>query len=259
MPHIIVNNCRIYYEVDGNGNKDIIFVHGNTASLLWWNKIRPFLPDKEFRYYFIDLRGAGRSENLPPYKLQQFADDIISFVESVGIRIPFYYVGHSMGGGVGYLVVLKVPEYIKSMTFVTPIPANGWFSALPSTIEFFKKMMQDHSLLAEMLRTKVMPLLNDEEFFKIILRDTIRTIPHYFTDTVYDMGKLNVIKLLEKVEVPALFCIGKKDIVVPYNTISDTISAWRNKEVVYFDCGHAPMVELPEKFVETFITFFKKT
>jgi pimeloyl-ACP methyl ester carboxylesterase len=49
---------------------------------------------------------------------------------------------------------------------------------------------------------------------------------------------------------------GKQDIVTPPEAAAEFMSRLRHARIVWFDrCGHAPMIECPERFAEELLIF----
>ncbi|MEP7190550.1 MAG: alpha/beta hydrolase, partial [Roseiflexaceae bacterium] len=61
MPHIIVNDARLYYEEHGDGPQTVIFAHG----LLWSGQMfaqQVTVLQQRYRCITFDWRGQGQSE-----------------------------------------------------------------------------------------------------------------------------------------------------------------------------------------------------
>ena len=101
MPVKQVNGVNLFYDEIGQGEA-IIFHHGYTgAHDVWLDEISPRLQHK-YRCIVMDCRGAGDSEHSEDgYSIQQYARDVIDLADQLGLH-KFTYVGHSMGGGIGY-------------------------------------------------------------------------------------------------------------------------------------------------------------
>ena len=98
-----VSGVNLAYEVAGDGEPPIVFVHG-------WSCDRSYLaPQFEFfapghAVLALDLRGHGESEKPAPdpgrYDVDVLADDVLAIAAAAGLRRPVL-VGHSLGALVG--------------------------------------------------------------------------------------------------------------------------------------------------------------
>lgn len=72
----------------------------------------------------LDLRGWGRSRELPgPYTLQRLAEDTLAVLAHAGIA-EHVLVGHSMGGKVAQLVAATRPAGLRGLVLVGSAPAR---------------------------------------------------------------------------------------------------------------------------------------
>lgn len=89
---------------DGTENADIptiVAIHGVTASHRCWDLVAQRLPG--FRVIAPDLRGRGRSNNLPgPFGMAKHADDVADVLDFLAVPKALV-LGHSMGGYVAVM------------------------------------------------------------------------------------------------------------------------------------------------------------
>ena len=118
-----VNSIDLYYEDCGSG-PPIIFQHGYTSSHEVWGGVIEKMCART-RCVAMDARGAGDSAHPENgYSIEQMAADIVGVADALDID-KFHYVGHSMGGVIGYELGLSHADRISSLALVAPAPADG--------------------------------------------------------------------------------------------------------------------------------------
>jgi sigma-B regulation protein RsbQ len=101
-----IDGSDIYYEVTGNADTALVFVHGWMGNVRWWDAQRDaFAPTH--RVVTLDLAGHGRSSRTrTSWTAATYADDIRAVIAAVAApRVVL--VAHSMAGG---YAVEAVPE-----------------------------------------------------------------------------------------------------------------------------------------------------
>ncbi|MFI6770749.1 type I polyketide synthase [Streptomyces sp. NPDC050355] len=99
----------LHYRVWGTGHPDsppVVLLHANAASAASWQRVAAALTDR-FRVYALDLRGHGSSFRPAPalgaYGLRAVADDVLAFLEAMGLHRPLL-IGHSWGAAVALVL-----------------------------------------------------------------------------------------------------------------------------------------------------------
>ena len=129
-------------------NQDVLFIHGNLASSLWWEpsieKLKGPGPNK---LVTADWRGYGESLGLAAdakIDFERYATDYIELAESLEMK-DINVIGHSTGGLIAMMAILQRPELFKSLTLLDSVGATGLELQLPKdqVLAHFEKMSVD--------------------------------------------------------------------------------------------------------------------
>ncbi|MFM7450636.1 MAG: alpha/beta fold hydrolase [Leptolyngbyaceae cyanobacterium] len=100
---------RIQYAVAGEGTP-LLLLHGFGASIGHWRKNIPVLAAAGYRVFAIDLLGFGGSDKPPlSYSLELWQQLLYDFW-SAHIQVPTVYVGNSIGGLLGLIMLAEHGE-----------------------------------------------------------------------------------------------------------------------------------------------------
>lgn len=120
---------RVHFLRQGpDGGVPVVLLHGNLSSSLLWDETLGALPER-YRGLAIDMRGFGDSETKPidaTRGLSDFAEDLRSFIETVGLREKVHLVGHSTGGGVIMQYAIDYPAAVASLILVDSVSPYGF-------------------------------------------------------------------------------------------------------------------------------------
>jgi len=123
MPHATINGNDLFYDEHGSG-APLLIHHGYTGSHYNWDDVVPLLSDR-YRVIRMDGRGAGDSSRPESgHSIEQYAADVIGMADHLGLE-RFTYIGHSMGGVIGYELGLEYGGRLEKLVLVAPAPADG--------------------------------------------------------------------------------------------------------------------------------------
>lgn len=105
----------LFYTVSGRGGPVLILVHGAGGSHLYWPAALRRLPGATV--YAVDLPGHGRSGGAGRERIEDYAADILGWMDGVGLPRGVL-VGHSMGGAIAQMTALMAPERVAGLVLV---------------------------------------------------------------------------------------------------------------------------------------------
>lgn len=116
-----VGDVQLHYVRGGEG-EPVLLVHGWPSTWYEWHRVMPLLAER-YDVIAVDLRGAGDSDKpLTGYDKRTLAIDLGRLIEGLALG-PVHYVGHDIGGMVGYAFAHEYPELTRSYTILdVPLP-----------------------------------------------------------------------------------------------------------------------------------------
>jgi 3-oxoadipate enol-lactonase len=218
MAFATVNGARLWYDVRGRG-EPLLLHHGYTASRVNWLPVVDQLATR-YRVILMECRGTGESEHTRDgYTLEQYAADVVALADLLGLP-QFAFAGHSMGGGVGYLLGLHYAARLTRLILMAPVPADGFAPPDPQLREQRAQLrrQRDRAALLALYRAGcVRPDVETDAWFN-------SRIDHIFavSDGHYDGGALAMQRLavgaeLAQLTTPTLVIAGSADTLLGAN------------------------------------------
>ncbi len=233
-----------------------MFLHGNLASSVWWRRCFPFIK-AGYEVYAPDLPGCGKTpETGKRHSYEYLSDFVHDFVTALELR-RFYLVGHSMGGGIAQLFAVLYPYMVEKLVLVDSVSMSGFSLLYDLGQEKLRALMHEREKLERALKA-VTPFLDDDEFFSTILEDATSASEQVFMEHPLVMKSANWRGLAERIDCPVLFLQGAEDNFIPPESTLKTVEAINECEMVFLkNCGHSPMVEIPERFCNVLFDFIE--
>jgi len=122
-PTIIVDNAisadgiSIAYEVRGEGEPALVFVHGWCCDRSYWDAQLPYFAQR-YKVVAIDLAGHGESGlDRKEWTMGAFGEDVVAVVNKLTLD-QVVLVGHSMGGAVILEAARRMPKRVIGLVGV---------------------------------------------------------------------------------------------------------------------------------------------
>lgn len=254
MPHAQLDGLRLYYERAGEGDPELLFVHG------WCCDRTTFQP--QFDHFArthavtaLDLRGCGLSDHpASGYGIPDFADDLAQFCAAVGIDKPVV-VGHSLGGLIGIELAARHPSVPRALVLVDPGPIDP----LPATVEMFTALAERLAGPSgeEVRRLYVQDMgARDEELASRIAHLMCAASLPVATEVIRGVNAWNGVGALALCTVPALLlrsALGPTPDAVRLRAIKPDLEVG-----ITVGAGHFHQLEVPEQvnaMIERFLKF----
>lgn len=240
---------RLRYAYQGErGGEPIILLHGYSDSWLSYSTVLPLL-DSKYRVYILDQRGHGESDRpASGYALQQFADDVIAFMDVMGIG-QATIVGHSMGSFVAQHVAVAAPDRVKRLVLsgsATTI-RNAVVSELQREINALKDPVPEKFVREFQLSTIFHPPADG--FVNAVIKESLNLPARVWREVIAEMLSPKAQVELARIKVPTLILWGDKETIFPRSEQDLLLAALPNARLkVYEDTGHAMHWERPERF-----------
>ncbi|MFT6815114.1 MAG: abhydrolase domain-containing protein 6 [Sphingobacteriales bacterium] len=258
---------KISYEVYGESGPWIVCIHGLASTKLrWYNFAKNF--KNSFQILIIDLPGHGESDYVKgfSYSLEEYSNVIEALMMSLSIE-KSTVIGHSMGAQISVefanlfksrvesLVLVScggIEKYSNFEKFSILIKAKGlqlltnfpflikWIfrKGIPTWIPISTKMRRDFSVVAKKI--------SKQNFTDLMIKSSLNLLFH---NTIEQLGKLNI---------PMLFCYGKRDGYIPNmkfhqiaieEVLENALKANKKaKGSIFLKSGHRPHVREPQIF-----------
>ena len=142
------DGAQIHYELSGPANgQTIVFTPPFTGGAIVFACYRNYFCAQGYKVLLIDTRGQGlsRAPLSASYSIDRMTADIKAVVTALGIALPFYLVGWSLGGAVAQRYVTLYPHDVSKLvildsnakfandaTSITGFPAAFFYAALAS-------------------------------------------------------------------------------------------------------------------------------
>ncbi|HJU73410.1 MAG TPA: alpha/beta fold hydrolase [Gemmatimonadaceae bacterium] len=248
-----LDRLRLGYDEAGRGNDlAVLFLHGFPHDRTLWSSQLAAL-GSHVRCIAPDLRGFGESSVSPPYSMDQYADDVAAFMDSLGLN-DAVICGLSMGGYIALAMWRRHKKRIRALILAdTKATADN------------DEARDKRRTMAQLARDRGSAAVADALISGMVGKHTRETAPH-IVDTVYRMlakatvagvvGALEALRerpdstaTLPTIDVLTLLVVGEDDVLTP---VADAQAMHRaiygSRLEVLAHAGHVSNMERPAAF-----------
>lgn len=258
MDHLSLRDTVIATERAGQGDVDLVLIHGFQNDHSAWDRFVERLDPRRFRITRFDLPGCGASAKPPAWTrctIDEYALDVHALCDALGIAAPIL-LGHSLGGGIALRAALRAPDRFAALVLVAPVSTTG-LDFLPD--DAFSSLshptpQQQRDLAAAAFRRP--PAASDLEALMAVVA---RATPEHIEGAARSMREFHCQRELAGLaSPPVLLVCGDRDRHVPLRNHLQTQQAIpRCGLQVYADVGHVPFVEVADAFARDTLHFIE--
>lgn len=260
------------YSEGGQANKPtILLIHGLASSRDSWNQVARSLTP----YYHViipDLPSTGSTQVPANFDLSvpNVTEQLRRFVEAAHIQNNLNIAGHSLGGSIAMFYASQYPFDTQSLALIS---TGGLFQSnntnyLKNPV-YLKQLIVSQAGDLDFVYRKVM--YNPPFIPSIIKKEQERLLISQAQETSKIINQLNELnklytpqsfaKMIRNIEAPTLIIWGKQDQIVNVEVAQELKSTLKHAEtpVILNNVGHVPIIEAPERVVESYLAFLNQT
>lgn len=212
--------------------------------------------EAHYQVIIMECRGAGQSEHTPNgYTLEQYAADVVAMLDHLNIdRVTF--AGHSMGGGIGFLLALNHGERLERLVLMAPIPSAG-VEIPPALREQRLGERRRGDREAILARYRAMQFREDvetEAWFEDRAKHILSVSAGHFEHGAESMQQLDVVDRLGELTTPTLMIAGAVDSLLVPNLL-DFMQLPNATLEVLSRAGHEVAVHEPQRVADAIVSF----
>lgn len=257
----LLDDLEIGYD-DGGSGMPVLFVHGFPHDrTLWTPQLQGMTA--QARVLAVDLRGFGETSVAPPFSMDQYADDLVGFMNTLHLDRAVV-VGLSMGGYVAFAMWRRHPNRIRGLVLANTRAGADGEEARQKRRRLMTVAREEGSVaIADAMLTGMLGKTTRARRPDIV-NEVHRMISSAPVDGV--IGALQAMidrpdssETLETIDVPVLVVTGDEDAIIPVEDVRSMQAAIRGSSLeVIAGAGHLSNLERPAAFNHVVSEFLAK-
>lgn len=246
MKNVQINNINLAYERRGKAGTPLILIHGYPLDHSIWDGVALLL-ENDFDVIIPDLRGFGKSSAVDtPYRMSDFADDIASLLDHLGIEKAIL-VGHSMGGYVALAFARKYPSRINGLALVSSQALADSSEGRGKRYKTAEDVVEEGvGIVADAMVAKLSAVKKVQDFAGLLINAQSKA---GVTGALKAMAEReDSTPILPQFNFPLLLVHGDADALIPIDRAKEIKSSLPAAQLFELQgVGHMPMMEAPQK------------
>ena len=247
-----------YAETGDPTGTPVVFVHAFVESWRYFEVVLRHLP-ASLHGYAPTQRGHGDADRPPDdYRPEDFAADIVEFMDVVGIRRAVL-VGSSSGGLVSQFVASSHPDRVSALVLIST-PAT--LADKPSVQVMWKEIAAledplDRDFVEEFVRSTA-PESVPGEFVDVLVEESLKVPARVWKETLRGLIEADVPVDLGRITARTLLISGEHDAFVSSDQDLILRGIPDSRLVVYRGYGHAVHLAQPNRVIDDLVEFLAK-
>ena len=256
----------LYYKefIHPQSREWVVFIHGaGGSSAVWYKQLKDF--KKDFNLLLIDLRGHGKSADLPQdiwnkhYTFEAVTEDIIEVLDHLKTP-PAHLMGVSLGTILARQLAELQPHRVKSLIMAGAITRlNVQSRVLVFLGNTFKRVIP-YMWLYRLFAFIIMPRRQHEESRNLFVREAQKLCQKEFIRWFKLTSDINpLLKYFKEKDmgIPTLYVMGDQDVMF-LEPVKNLVKEHKNSILTILEkCGHVVNVEQPDQFNQLSMAFIK--
>jgi pimeloyl-ACP methyl ester carboxylesterase len=232
----------------------VVFVHAWVESWRYFERVLRHLP-VELHGYAPTQRGHGDAEKPSGYSLAEFAEDVVGFMDAVGLERAVL-VGSSSGGLVTQLVASSQPHRVSALVLLS---APATLADKPAVVSLAEEVadLKDplDSTFVEGFVRATSPATVPEEFIRVLVDESMKADARVWRETLRGLLDARLPVALDRITAPTLLVWGDQDDFITEDQEVLLRGIPDARQIVYVGGGHGPHLAEPERIVKDISDF----
>lgn len=222
----------------------VILIHGAGGTHLSWPpQIRRLIGET---IYALDLPGHGQSEGTGRQSIEAYAEDVITFMQSLKIRSAVI-IGISMGSAIALTLALKYPKKVKALAL---LGGGAKMRVAQSILETAGNPTTFESAV-ETINSNCFSESAQQNLVQLSKQTMLKMRPPVLLGDFLACNAFNVLEQLEQIKLRSIIICGSEDKMTPAK-FSESLHGGIAKSTLHVleHAGHMVMLEKPDEVAD---------
>jgi pimeloyl-ACP methyl ester carboxylesterase len=216
----------------------VILIHGAGGTHISWPPQIRRLADENI--YALNLSGHGKSEGAGRQSVDEYADDVIAFMNELNIRAAVI-VGISLGGAVALTLALKHPKKVLGLGL---IGSGSKLRVSPEILETVRNLSM-FEFGVDMVIENCFRSTTSQSLIEQSKKTMLEIRPSVLLGDFLACNEFDVTDQLEKISIPTIIICGAEDKMTPPKYSELLRDGIVNSQIHVLNAGHMVMLEQP--------------